>query len=291
MKIREINVDNIVEFLNSKDYTIDYLTNRLSTFGAYRFNLKDYRLLVNDLVRYFFSDVTYTSHERTIDYVGAPICENKDNLDKVVRNANELTFLSMYPNIILNLYDRGEVEFNIVEFPELYRFFVNNQNEIERHPESKKENKWLVRLMKNYLYGSSANKLTKVYVTNIDKVVEYYKETYGQLTDIEGFLYADVDILYFENSAKDKILEIANSLDIPYEVKEDISFCYFNTRRYVSVVDGKIKVRGYDYPGKPNFRNRKSSPQYEKVKEIVNKFEIEVRQHKLDKLICLSQIK
>ena len=283
MKIREINVDNIVEFLNSRNYSSAYLTNMTYSYPG-RFNLKDYENLIDELIRHFFDGITYITGEQFTEYIGGPICENKSTMGKVLRNVNELTFISMYSNIIINLYDRGEIDFSVKELPELYKFIVRNQNDIKKHPNAKEECTYLVNLIKNYLYGSSTNKNSKIYITDIDKVVKYYKDIYKLLPEIDGFIFADVDQLYFEDFATEQIESIIKELDIPYEIKGGVSFCYFNTRRYVSVVDGNIKVRGYDYPGKPNFRNRKNSEQYEMVKEIVENFEKEIRYNKIKRL-------
>jgi len=287
-KIREINVDNIVEFLNSNEYPLDYLTNRTWGPGSYSFKMRDYSNVIDKIVKFFFSDITYSNEPRNIPppYQGSPGCHKEEIVGKVYRNINELSFLSMYSYIILNLYDKGETEFSIAELPIIYRFIIENQNEIEKHPDIKKESKILIRLMKNYLYGSTNNKYSKIYITNVTKVIDYYREAYDDLIKIDGFLFFDVDQLFFEDSAKDQVLECVNKLNIPYEINPCSNFCYFNKRRYVSMVDGEIRIRGYDYPGKPNFRNRKNSEQYELVEKIVTGFERELRNKKLNKLIA-----
>lgn len=282
-QIREINVDNVVEFLNTQKYSLEYMMGMSFTYSK-RFNLTDYQKFIDELVRYFFSGVTYVDLPRRMDFLGSPMIHKEEIVNKIFKNVNELSFIHMYPNIIINLYNKGEVEFNVVELPDIYTFVVKNKNEIQNHPNIKEESKKLTNLIINYLFGSSFNQKTKIYITEIDKVIEYYRGVYEKIFDINGFLYANLDELYFEDSVKEQVLDYVNKLDIPYEIKECSNFCYFDRRRFVRVVDGDIKVMGYDYPGKPNFRKRKDTEQYKYVKKVVNKFEIELRQDKIKKL-------
>ena len=70
---------------------------------------------------------------------------NETKRDKILRGVSELSFISMYPNIIVNLCDKKEILFSINEYAEIYKFIVLNHNEIEKHPKSKEENKYILR--------------------------------------------------------------------------------------------------------------------------------------------------
>jgi hypothetical protein len=288
MKIREINIDNMVEFLNSRDYTIPHLTNN-SWQNSNRFGLKDYENLINDLILYFFDSYKMNKLDRNLTerYYGAPVNINETKRDKILRGVSELSFISMYPNIIVNLCDKKEILFSINEYAEIYKFIVLNHNEIEKHPKSKEENKYILRIIKNYLYMSSNTPISKIYVTNINYIIEYYKDIMNYLsTTYNDIIYTDTDVIYFEYSFTDKLKEIVNTLNIPYEIKNDVNMYIFAKKKYIYEINGEIKVKGLEHPNTIRKRRRglKISDQTKKVDEIVNKFEQESRYKKIQKL-------
>lgn len=282
-QIREINIDNIVEFLNSQDYTMEKLNAYRIGYIHNYFNIKDFHDSSYNLISYFFDGYTEIKSEKNISAIGSRVRLNESKKDKILRGFNQLTFLSMYPNIIIKLYEQGEIVFSIEEYATLYKFIVNNKDDIINHFNISKESQYLLRGMINYLYGSSSIQHTKIYVSNIDKVVDYYRTIYKSLyEEIEGIIYIEVDIIYFEDNVTDKVVEYLKILNIPYEIKKDINGYFIQKKKYMKEVDGEIKVYGFRYPRK-SFSGKHNNP-YEKICESIDILKRELRFKKIKKL-------
>ena len=287
---KEINVDNVVEFLNSYDYTDSQLT--ASWNNPKRFRLRDYERVTEDMVNHFFD--TYTK----VDLEKYPVSEynpkfillhNSPSLicdrviDKLVKDISKIEFTSFYPNIILKLYEMGEVKFNVEEYHELYKFMVDNQQEIEKHKDSVKVTKSLLRTIKNMLYlasGQIDNDVIKI--DRVDKVIGYYSDVYLKLfSENINIVHIDVDDIYYQKMNDDKIEESIKELDLPYTITDDLSGYFFAKKKYI-IDDGHgLTCRGVNI--KDTGRLRKNSKQ-EKIKNIYNKMNINLRKRKIEKI-------
>ena len=279
----------MVEFLNSRDYSIVQLKGMPPLI---RTGYKDFREHTMAMIEYFFDEYTEVSFIKERAPMGAPTFIKKDIIQKPLRNLNELSFYSFYPNIILNLYIQGEVEFSIKEHAELFSFMVKELVEIEKHPDITTDSKHLLRFMKNYLYGASniESHIIKLGISNIEKIVPYYQDTLQELFDTHpNVIYLDVDIIYYHPDDRYDVEGFIKKLDLPYGIKEDINGFFLAKKRYIADIDGDIIVRGCNDPRKPGYR--KNPPKFAAVETGLKLLEDMQMTRKLNKLICLSQTK
>ena len=289
-KIREINVDNMVEFLNSRGCTEDDfgMVPYLQRPGA-----KFFRENTMALIDFFFDTYTEVDFKKGKgSYQGTPIFVREEIIQKPLRNLNQLSFYSFYPYIILKLYEEGEAEFSIKEYAELYSFMVKELVEIEDHPDIIDGSKYLLRFMKNYLYAASniENHILKLGVSNIDKVIHYYKDTLIELFyTFPNVIYIDVDMIFYQPNDKYDVEEFIKPLDIPYGIKEDINGFFIAKKKYIADIDGEIIIRGSSDPRK--LGHKSASRKFAAVETGLKLLEDIQMTRKLKKLICQSQIK
>ena len=289
-KIREINADNMVEFLNSRGCTeMDFnVLPYVQRPGA-----KFFRENTMALINFFFDEYTEIFFEKKRGtYQGTPMFLREEIIQKPLRNLNQLSFYSFYPYIILKLCEEGEAEFSIKEYAEIYSFMVKELVEIEKHPNITDGSKYLLRFMKNYLYAASniENHIIKLGVSNIDKVIHYYKDTLTELFDtFPNVVYVDCDMIFYQPDDEYDVEEFIKIIDIPYGIKEDINAFFLAKKKYIVDIDGEIIVKG---PGDPRRVGYKPPPRkFQAVETGLRLLEDMQMTRKLKKLICLSQIK
>jgi hypothetical protein len=282
-QIKEINTDNVVLFLNSNDYSLEYLNNAFyKSKTKIGFNSRDYVNFLHDFVDFFYDDKTEFELESPDRYIGSPVFINGNKTQKMLKNLNKLSFIRMYPVIISKLYKTNKVDFNIMELGKIYSYVVDNFISIRNHDNIKNESKILLNIFLNYLYGMSNNPYKTTGITNIYKVTEYYKDTIKELSKIDGVIYVDCDIIYFEESYKDDVLKIVDVLDIPYEIERSIISYFIYKMKYISLESNEIIVKGL------NTKRIKRNNYDQIFYDVIQKFKNELLNKKINKLKELS---
>jgi hypothetical protein len=286
MKIREINVDNVISFLNSNDYSLEYLSNSfrrtINSFGS-----RDYVNFLYRFVDFFYDNRTEFEFEPPDKYIGTPVFINEIKTQKILKYLNKLTFNRMYPVIINKLYKAGEVDFNIIELGQIYSFVADNYISIRTHKDITKESSILLKIFINYLFGMSHNTFKTMGINNIHKVIDYYRNTVEELSKIDGVIYVDCDTIYFEELYKDDVLKIVDVLDIPYEIEDVIASFFIQKKKYISIENNDVIVRGLN-------TNRIKRNSYNQIfYDVIEKFKNELLKQKINKLkeLCVKEQK
>jgi hypothetical protein len=179
----------------------------------------------------------------------------------------------MYPNIISNLYKKGEIEFSIPEYAELYITMIFNYKELRKDLNEK--GKQILNIFLNSLYGLSLKSYTKIKVSNIHKVIEYYSGLYYKLIGDKrsNILYVNTDMFIFD---KKEYLEIEKSLlqlSIPYDIDFSINAYFEDYYEYVIDKYGDLEIRGFG-----------TGPKYGRD-DIIEKMKTIRRKDKINKVI------
>lgn len=301
-QIKDITVGNVVEFLNSNNYTKSYLEN----FGIGKkqpqgFSINDYIDLCNRFVDFFFDKKTYNDIEKTKieKYVsgapiyineekiykiiknisGAPIYINEEKRFKIIKNITQISFIKMYPNIICELYKSGEINCITDELGKLYLYVLENHNNINSDKFINSESKILLRFFENIMYLISSNPYKYYGFDNMEKVVSYYSVIYDEISKLPGLIYNDVDTLFFDNS-NTEIINLIDKLNIPYEIEHNIIGFFAYKMKYTILNSDGVKLNGVDVESLR--RNGLYSPKYS---ELMNAFDL------LNKILRSDKIK
>lgn len=193
---------------------------------------------------------------------------NEDYKEILLENVNILNFTSLYPNIIVGLYDSGYIKEEESSNINRIRYFLENKNEIKKENIVYIQEKTFINSYFGYLYKKYDNLYTGLITKYMDIFyTDFVKENSNNL------VYIDVDMIVYINDIK---------MDIGLEFfLEKCEFFQINSKkRYVSFINNTFKVIGY------NHRSNKIKTKGDiKVDEIKNKIISNIREKKLNKIL------
>ena len=171
-----LTIDNLIGVFDSMSYKTEYFTN--NTNDVNRFKMSDYNKLVNRLLTDFFPFYTTKNIIKETDFIiGSIIILNERLQNKWLEKFSSITFNRMYPNIIVKLWETGELEFNIYEFGIIYKFIIDNYDTIKSNPEIDDVVKLAIRFFMNYTFGAATSKYSTIQIDNIQKITTYARDT------------------------------------------------------------------------------------------------------------------
>ena len=253
--------DEIQQFLN--DFKIFGDTNVIHKVEKIFFYLLDnfypnYRLNENFNFEYqnYMSDARNYSHSRC--------------LKSHMRNVTELSFKSLYPNIIVKLSEYnaeksdkhkdidpygeenwGDVEnkirWSIIEFPSLFKFILESRDYIKSRENKLIDN--ITRGILNYAYGMTMSaRYNKIKANGMELVTAKGREIDDFFINKypNNLVFVNVDVLYFINydEIKDSVEKDLKELDYPYSYENYLHFILIEDRKYVASNDPDLKVCG-----------------------------------------------
>lgn len=271
---KELNIDNVVEFLNSYG--------DCGIVQMQKDTLRKVDKLAMTILEYFYIHQTAISITNNNLILGSVIKLNDNYKDKLLYNVHKITFNKMYPNIISNLYEQGDIEFSIKEYGELYSFLVKNYTNIKTHNDMVEYSKQSLNWLLNTIFGLSVNneyqgrKSFLLYHSNPNNVTEYSKETFNYIFEMfDNIVYIDTDTIYYvgDNS---NFIGFLNLLYLPYTIDYDCNVWFFKLKKYIEEHNGVIKTHGIHksknntYPYTTNvLENFKKIVRLKKVKSLL----------------------
>lgn len=239
-----INVDNIVYLLNQQNYTTEKFDYNIN--NPNRFSIKDYTNIFLTFIDYFFESYEIKDIIISDDRSYGTTLINDKLRNYWHTNICKISFNALYPNIIVKLYEKGKLKFNIDEFAIIYSFMVKNIKEIKNHKDIKDVSKLLFKFLINYTYGAISNsKFSKFYVDKHHLICEYihhplvtFKNDY-----IDNIIYVDTDEIYLDFLTKE-IKEQFDWLELPYEVIYGINGFFLEKKKFIIDKNNSCKVRG-----------------------------------------------
>jgi hypothetical protein len=193
---------------------------------------------------------------------------NEDYKEILLENVNILNFTSLYPNIIVGLYDNGYIKEEESNNIERIRYFLKNKHEI------KKEN--IVYIQERTFINSYFLYLNKKYGSLYTGLITQYMDIFYNdfvKENSNNLVYIDVDMIVYLNDIK---------MDIGLEFfLEKCEFFQINSKkRYVSCIEGVLELKGYR-----NSKNNRIAKENVKLDEIKNKIISKRRENKLNKIL------
>jgi hypothetical protein len=182
---------------------------------------------------------------------------NQNHKESILENLIRYDISSLYPNIIIGLYDKGLIEKKWKEDIDRVRWFLKNRSQLKSLPKSNEYEKWKIHC--NSIYGKIKSPL----------VVEYlgcfYKDIIEKYNDI---IYIDVDMIIIKQDC-DIELEL-QVMNFDFD-KSPVEYFYIeNLKRYIIFSEGEFTHKG--------FRSGV------KREELINVIKSEIRNKRIDKL-------
>ena len=152
---------------------------------------------------------------------------NPKILDLIVSDLYELTFPNFYPQVILDLYNRGMIDAPCIS--QLY-YLVNREADILHHLD--KSGKKVYRIYLNYFYGAISHRFnidpSSVPLT-ANRILTVLEQT------VETPVFGQADTLYFLSNHKN-IKEVENavsSLNLQYKITHPLCGYFFNKDKFL----------------------------------------------------------
>jgi hypothetical protein len=276
-----LTVDNLVDFLNRQPYTVDQFTNDVNYPN--RFKSTDFYNLSWEMMVLFFDQHHRVKVEEGNEapIMGPPIFVNERYKLKWLENIFLIEFNTMYPNIICKLWKRGDINFNIREFGELFTFVVEHRNEIKNHTNTKDTSWLLCKYFINYTFGATMyNRFHKLAGTGRmitmgghKNVVDYTKTVFEELAENNkhNIFYIDTDVIYLDFPSQDILTKI-RSLEIPYEISMGLNGMFIEKKKYVIQHNNTVKPKGLVCTVRNGYKKDKQRlMKINKLSKILNK--------------------
>ena len=270
--MRELNLDNMAEFLNTQEFRIDM-------FGSGSLS-REYKRIGKLMIDFFYDEHTIKCIENNRkNQVGSSMYLNDKYVNVEFYKITLIDFEYLYPSITVKLYEENKIYFSVEEFGYLYTFLLKNKYKLYNHPNITEECKRGIRYMLFGLYGCSQVN-GYICVSDIDLVTATHKEFVDNLYlgYNDDIIYLDIDIIYLKNRNPD-IMKLIVDYGIPFE-EDDVSGIFFQKKRYFSERSGVQKYHGLDI----NRNRTRLQDFYDSIDVFKYNLKIYQRREKLTKL-------
>jgi hypothetical protein len=178
------------------------------------------------------------------------------------------------------LYEKGEIYFSIDKLGPIYVYCVKKFDQIYNHCDISNESKIVFRFFINFIFGTSYNKFKPFGISKPEKVIEYFRSFYENISNYEWFIYNDVDGIYCEQN--EHIEDLINKcIGLDYE-KEDNFYAYFEVKKkYITLSDDGIKTKGFE---PKRIGNEYRTNTYKKLMDAFEELKSIQRYKKIDKI-------
>lgn len=241
-EIREISIKNFVDFFNNYDPGNNIMGNN----PVWARNINHSNKLSKSLLDFFFDSWSVnqiTIKQQLFESVKRYI--NKKCIEKIQTDVSRLSFNMMYPNIILNLYHNGEIEVSVTEYMVLFEFMVNNRKAIYLAGLTG-QGYMLLKILINGFYGQCRKINSIIFVSDIGKIVNYYKNVIEKLAySGSNLIYANVDELFYDDTSQNEVEETIKILNLPYEIEDGMNAYFIGRQRYILDHYGDIQFHGH----------------------------------------------
>lgn len=160
---------------------------------------------------------------------------NEDFRNKIFLNCKKLEWNSLYPNIIIKLYEEKIIPLEDYEARDL-KYYLENKSELRKTDPDMYN---VFKIQSNSLYGKIVNRGYKFgsLITQYTKL--YYTEL---IQNNPNIFYIDVDVIYYTGE-----IDYFDLLDlgVEYNISVVDSFIFSAKKRYIEITDTITKVIGY----------------------------------------------
>ena len=269
----EINIDSVIHLLNLESLPEDL--SKTAFMVGNGTNQIRYNKVIKTFLNYFFDSlysIDSTIHNKDQRLRGVCLI-NEKMANSYMRDIVRVEFVSMYPNIMVKLWEDKQMKFNSDEFPILLKFLVRNKEVIRRNPKLERKSLPLLNFLINYTFMASMNKESLIQVDDANLVIGYYQ---NRLTDLfnsypDQVIYIDTDVIYFDFLDNNILNKSIKQFGIPYKIDYDLNGIFFQKKKYITTQITGNWVTGFT-PYHSKFLDEKEKmKRAKKIKTIKNK--------------------
>ena len=201
--------------------------------------------------------------KKPISYIQLTCWLNEDRSNILIKDITKIDFNSLYPNILVKLFDLGHIPQSEAESINKIRYVIENRMTDKQL--------WLDnKVFVNSYFGKIHSREPKV--THL--VTGYMNSFFNSLLVdfIDSIVYVDTDSLFITDRV-DEIIEKVRQLDLPFESNVIDYFFIKSKKRYIySDEYGFLQIKGF------------SQSNYLLKEKIVNEIKTMIREDKLESI-------
>lgn len=183
----------------------------------------------------------------------------------IKKNLVQIDFNSLYPHILIQMYDEGLLPLEKDNIDNI-RYLIENREEIKKN----ESNYYQLKVTVNSYWAN----LYRRDITKANIVVEYLTKFYNELLykHNDNIIYIDADMIIIEKL--DNIIEKIEELNVPYNIT-DINYLYLMSKKRYAYTDnnGRIIIKGYS-----------PSRDHKNIQELESMIKSHIREDKLIEL-------
>jgi hypothetical protein len=169
--------------------------------------------------------------------------------------ASKIEFISPLSNIIIRLYETGEIIFNYPQIIEFYKFINIHIDYIKNNFNKKLQNN--IKFFYNGMYGILHSNRSILKINNIVIVINVFNNFMKNLYEkhSNNIIYMNIDFFFCLN-INNELIDNLNEFNINYIIEENYTIKLIRLKKYISInKNGEYKFIGI-YNSKKNKHNQ-----------------------------------
>lgn len=248
---QELTVAEVVAVFQTYQITNNSFEYHLNQPNNERFGKNDWENLTKLLLEKFTPNtITHLNVNYDKQIIGAYV----DSIDKHIwyENLTRFTWISLYPSVISNKIESGELHFNYSEYGKVYRWILLNRGEIKKYCyEHSLDTYTTIKFYINFLFGM-LNHTNSLITSNISPsdIVKFCRNIMYTLhmKYKHNIICVNTDEIYI-NNFKDieyEFIDDIKSYDfLNYEITNNIEGAFFGKKKSILLEDGLLKKKGF----------------------------------------------
>lgn len=199
-----------------------------------QFDISQYNQIMSDLIHelYYSIDMYHTFdrtdniNARSYVYINESYI-NELNNDNIINNISRISINSLYPKLMIKLYDQGLIKCNSKLFINVIKLLFEARNEFKKDKDISNKIIYIIKLLINYTYGATFKKNNTFYISNHHMIKSYLNSFYDYLINkySDDIIQITVDQIYFRNNPEiiDYVYDYLEHLDLECRYEDNLS--------------------------------------------------------------------
>jgi len=240
----ELTIEAIVNIIKEIDYDETKIIRSHNSINAAKLDINFWNISWEKLLDNFFESKTKNIiyDNNTINHGIVKFNDDYKNIE--INDFRQITFSNLYPNIIIKLNDENKIKFNIEEYGIIYKFIVENYDNIKNnYIDEDIRMKWCA--MKNAMFGCSN------YFKSIVNYSQFFKDynNDNKINIVSNYMYdffndifnkydkyiinINTDGIYFFDNIPNSFYLDIDKIEFKYDISDLYDGRFINYHRFI----------------------------------------------------------
>jgi hypothetical protein len=207
-----------------------------------KFRIDDWNDIIMELLKkYYGYNLVNRPYIKTNGNISGILLLKESYIGVIKSDITKIDFNTLYPNIIVKLFDRGDLEFNIHEFGYIFKGLLEARREVKDLSDPTNHNtykhlKMFINVLINFTYGCirNYNERSIISASNTNNIPTYCSDIFNHIfNENNTVMYIDTDEIYIDGRSElDGIIAQIDKLDLPYRVTYNNIGMFIGKKRF-----------------------------------------------------------